>query len=101
MDLAEQYSSYREWVRASGNGYGWMTVAHVAVDNRKDAGFLLQGTKRYANLDTETRRRMLVLRLWTAATTAVPHVGRASGSSSRYCSPREVSWVRQPSRGSP
>lgn len=70
IGLAKLDGLLRAWVSATRNGYGWMTVAQVAADGRKDAGLLLQGAKHYANLDVETRRRIAVLRLWTAATAA-------------------------------
>ncbi len=55
---------------AARKGYGWLTVLQVAADSRKDAGFLLQGAKFYADLDADTRNRVMLLRLMTAGSTA-------------------------------
>lgn len=60
----------RACTNAARNGYGWVTVLQVAADSRKDAGFLLQGAKLYADLDADKRNRVMLLRLMTAGSTA-------------------------------
>lgn len=49
--------------QATRHGYGWLTLAHAALDSRRDMGFLLQGARNYANTHPSQRRVMVNLRL--------------------------------------
>lgn len=49
--------------RATNQGYGWVTVAVVAADSRRDAGFLLQGARAYSVVSAESRRRLVIFRV--------------------------------------
>ncbi len=60
----------RAYTNAARQGYGWITVLQVAADSRKDAGFLLQGAKFYADLDADKRKRVMLLRLITVCSVA-------------------------------
>jgi hypothetical protein len=60
------------WLLAAGartakQGYGWITFLQVAADATRDTGFIIQGARHFGMLDERTRRRVLVLRLLTAA----------------------------------
>ncbi|NIP59018.1 MAG: hypothetical protein GWM92_21285, partial [Gemmatimonadetes bacterium] len=57
----------RRAASATDRGYGWITLALVASDARRDAGFLLQGARAYSVLDPEERRRLIVQRLVAVA----------------------------------
>lgn len=54
---------FRRAGSATSQGYGWLTVAVVAADSRRDAGFLLQGARAYSVLTPEKRRRLVIFRL--------------------------------------
>lgn len=58
---------FRRGASATDRGYGWLTVVEVVSDNRRDTGFLLQGARFYSVLESEERRRLLILRLVGAA----------------------------------
>jgi len=44
-------------------GHRWLTVVQVAADDHKDTGFLIQGGRIYASLDTGERNSLLLIRL--------------------------------------
>lgn len=58
---------FRRGASATDRGYGWLTVAEVVSDSRRDTGFLLQGARFYSALEPEERRQLLIIRLTGAA----------------------------------
>jgi len=58
---------FRRAGRATNQGYGWRTVAVVAADARRDAGFLLQGARAYSVLSAGQRRTLVLCRLVAVA----------------------------------
>ncbi|MFW6205731.1 MAG: hypothetical protein ACOC5I_00700 [Gemmatimonadota bacterium] len=54
---------FRRWIAAVRQGHHWWVVALVAVDHRRDTGFLLQGDREYRLLTPATRRRLANLRI--------------------------------------
>lgn len=58
---------FRRAGRATDRGYGWITVALVAADARRDMGFLLQGGRAYSVLEPDERRTLLLSRLYSGA----------------------------------
>lgn len=52
----------RLWMQGLRLGYGWVTLAEVASDSRRDTGTLLAGGREYTELTSEERGRFRVLR---------------------------------------
>jgi len=44
-------------------GHGWLTVAHTVCDTRRDMGFLLQGARGFAGLESGSRQTIVQARL--------------------------------------
>ncbi|HEX9887180.1 MAG TPA: hypothetical protein VGA70_11865, partial [Longimicrobiales bacterium] len=58
----------RRAANATDGGYGWKTVALVAVDADRDTGFLLQAGRAFSVLSPPTRHSLAHARLWAAGT---------------------------------
>jgi hypothetical protein len=52
--------------RAAESGYDLRTIADVACDATRDAGFVMQGLRQYGNLEPRARRRLLDARIVAA-----------------------------------
>ena len=52
--------------RAADLGYGFLTIAEVATDLRRDQGFLLMGKRHFSRFSADTRARLTKLRLAAA-----------------------------------
>lgn len=65
--FVDLFRLFRRAARATDRGYGWITVALVAVDSQRDAGFLLQGARAYSVLEPAERRRLILSRLGAGA----------------------------------
>ncbi|MFC1529755.1 hypothetical protein ACFL6R_03455 [Gemmatimonadota bacterium] len=50
--------------QASNLGHGWLTVLQVAADSTRDTGFLIQGARRYANVEESVRGELLQMRVY-------------------------------------
>ena len=65
--FVDLFRLFRRVASATDRGYGWMTVAMVAADSERDAGFLLQGARIYSVLEPKDRRGLVFSRLVAGA----------------------------------